>query len=135
VTAVIDASVLTEVAVNSPLGVQAVRQLEAHVPNLHVADLAIVEAVSALRRLARQSVLHPTLATQALSDLLVFPARHWPVAPLAWRVWELRANFSAYDASHVALAETLGATLMTSDLAMARAADAWAACPVEPVGL
>jgi predicted nucleic acid-binding protein len=31
------------------------------------------------------------------------------------RIWQLRRNFSAYDAAYVALAEKLGATLITRD--------------------
>jgi len=33
----------------------------------------------------------------------------------------LRHNFTAYDATYVALAEALGATLLTADLRLARA--------------
>lgn len=38
-----------------------------------------------------------------------------PIAPLLQRIWELRANITAYDAAYVALAEQLGATLITCD--------------------
>jgi predicted nucleic acid-binding protein len=38
------------------------------------------------------------------------------------RVWELRANLTAYDAAYVALAEALGAPLLTRDRRLARAA-------------
>jgi predicted nucleic acid-binding protein len=36
-------------------------------------------------------------------------------------VWELRANLTAYDAAYVALAEALGAPLITSDAHLGRA--------------
>jgi predicted nucleic acid-binding protein len=37
------------------------------------------------------------------------------------RMLELRSNFSAYDACYVALAELLGADLLTADERLARA--------------
>jgi len=39
------------------------------------------------------------------------------------RILSLRANFSAYDATYIALAERLGATLVTGDQRLARAAE------------
>jgi len=41
--------------------------------------------------------------------------------PLLARVWELRDNLSAYDASYVALAESLGTVLVTADGRLKRA--------------
>ncbi|MGB3185202.1 MAG: type II toxin-antitoxin system VapC family toxin, partial [Ornithinimicrobium sp.] len=40
---------------------------------------------------------------------------------LAPRAWQLRHNLTTYDASYVALAELLGATLVTLDLRIGRA--------------
>ena len=37
------------------------------------------------------------------------------------RIWELRANVSAYDASYIALAESLDCTMLTADRRLARA--------------
>jgi len=37
------------------------------------------------------------------------------------RSWELRANLTAHDAAYVALAEVLGATLVTRDERLAAA--------------
>ncbi len=37
------------------------------------------------------------------------------------RIWGLRANLSAHDAAHIALAETLEAPLVTRDAGLARA--------------
>jgi predicted nucleic acid-binding protein len=37
------------------------------------------------------------------------------------RVWELRDNLSAYDATYVALAEALGCPLLTGDARLAAA--------------
>ena len=45
----------------------------------------------------------------------------YPVFALLDRVWELRDNLSAYDASYVALAELLGCSLLTADARLSRA--------------
>ena len=35
--------------------------------------------------------------------------------PMLGRIWELRHNFTAYDAAYIALAEATGSVLYTSD--------------------
>ena len=42
------------------------------------------------------------------------------IEPLLERVWQLRANVSAYDAVYVALAEALSEVLVTGDRRLAR---------------
>jgi predicted nucleic acid-binding protein len=44
-----------------------------------------------------------------------------PHHPLMPRCWDLRHNLTPYDAAYVALAELLDATLLTTDLRLARA--------------
>jgi predicted nucleic acid-binding protein len=48
-------------------------------------------------------------------------ARWHPHDVLSSRVWELRANVTAYDAAYLALAEALRAPLLTTDARFARA--------------
>lgn len=43
------------------------------------------------------------------------------VRGLLGRIWELRDNVSAYDATYVAVAEATGASLVTADARLARA--------------
>lgn len=45
----------------------------------------------------------------------------YPVFSYLDRVWELRDNLSAYDASYVALAELLDCNLLTADARLSRA--------------
>jgi predicted nucleic acid-binding protein len=66
-------------------------------------------------RLPEQHALQ-ALATSQRLGLRRHSSRHlWP------RAWELRTNLTAYDALYVALAEQLGATLLTADARAARA--------------
>lgn len=48
------------------------------------------------------------------------------------RIFELRANFSAYDATYVALAEALGAELLSTDDRLARAVESHTAVALIP---
>jgi predicted nucleic acid-binding protein len=54
-------------------------------------------------------------AREALVDLDALPLDRHPALPLLPRMWELRHNLSAYDATYVALAEALDAPLVTCE--------------------
>lgn len=75
-----------------------------------------IEVVSALRGLARRNRVLAADAPLLLGQLLRMPLRRERVTDLALhRIWELRENMTAYDAGYVALAEHLGAALLTCD--------------------
>ncbi len=74
-----------------------------------------LEVVSALRRLETKPQAPTGLADAALGELVSLRVERWPHEPLLERVWQLRHNLTPYDASYVALAERLGATLVTAD--------------------
>lgn len=74
-----------------------------------------IEVVSALRGLARVDAALERSVPAALVHLAGFPIRRTALSPLMERVWGLRHNVSAYDAAYVALAEQLGAILITCD--------------------
>jgi predicted nucleic acid-binding protein len=57
----------------------------------------------------------------ALADLVELPLRRAPHRPLLARCWELKEDVSVYDAAYVALAELLGAVLVTADSRLAMA--------------
>jgi predicted nucleic acid-binding protein len=80
-----------------------------------------VEIAQVLRRYAAASELDDGRGRQALDDLGDFPLVRYPHEPLLSRIWELRHSLTAYDAAYVALAEALGATLLTRDAGLARA--------------
>ncbi|WP_375474398.1 type II toxin-antitoxin system VapC family toxin [uncultured Jatrophihabitans sp.] len=79
------------------------------------------EVISALRGLARvKPAVEPTVPA-ALRHLAGFPVRRMPLAPHLERMWELRANVTAYDAAYVALAEQLSSPVITCDAKLAAA--------------
>ncbi|MDE0040013.1 MAG: hypothetical protein OXU77_21020 [Gammaproteobacteria bacterium] len=57
----------------------------------------------------------------ALDHWRDFDADRYPHEPFLARIWQLRANVSAYDAVYVALAETLSTVLVTGDRGLAGA--------------
>jgi predicted nucleic acid-binding protein len=65
-------------------------------------------------------------------DLRALPIERVPHTALLERAWALRHNLTPYDAAYVALAEALGAPLLTADRRLARASGP--RCAVELAG-
>jgi predicted nucleic acid-binding protein len=84
-------------------------------------SLVDFETANIIRRQELAGVISPDQAAQAHTDLLDLAIEYWPYELLAARAWQLRQNLSIYDASYVALAELLGATLVTLDQRIGRA--------------
>lgn len=78
-------------------------------------QLVDLEVMSVLRRLSRSGELSRDRTDQAIDDLIGFPLQRASHRPLLPRCWELRHHLSSYDAAYVALAEALGAILLTAD--------------------
>jgi predicted nucleic acid-binding protein len=68
-----------------------------------------------------RGLLNPAGARRAIRRLAVLPLVRWPHDRMLGRALALRDQLSAYDATYVALAEGLGATLLTRDARMAKA--------------
>lgn len=88
---------------------------------VHVPHLLDSELTSVLRRRVAATQLDSGQARRMLSVWQRLAMTRYPVVGLLDRVWELRENVSAYDASYVALAESLACTLLTADARLARA--------------
>ena len=72
-------------------------------------------------------------ARQALRDLADLDVERVAHTSLLPRVWELRGNFTAYDACYVAMAELFHAPLLTYDAKMAGGAGARCTFEVFPL--
>jgi predicted nucleic acid-binding protein len=112
---VLDASVVVELLTNGPLADSLRRDLAVHSEPFIVPHLLDVEAVSALRQLSAGQRIDSHWVGRLLADLASLPARRFPHTPLLHRMWELRHNFTAYDAAYIALAEATDSVLYTCD--------------------
>lgn len=122
---VVDASVLTGFLLEQDQAVRVVKEELAghgHEP-LHAPEVVDPETLNALRKVSLRGWVTPRRATAAVADLPKVRLIRYPHEALVPRMWELRDQLTAYDASYVALAETLGdAVLLTADRGLATVA-------------
>jgi predicted nucleic acid-binding protein len=118
---VLDASAAVDWLLQTPAGQQIENRLYARSESLHAPHLLDVEVAQVLRRLVRETVISAQRAEEAIHDLADLRATRYPHFVFLSRIWQLRHNLSAYDAAYVALAENLGATLITRDARLASA--------------
>lgn len=74
-----------------------------------------LEILNVLRRLIREKRVTALRAKDALQLYWALPIERFGTELLANRIWALRHNFTAYDASYIALAELLHVPLYTRD--------------------
>ena len=89
--------------------------------SIHAPHVVDGEVVQTIRRHVLTGAVSPRRAEEAMADFRDLRATRYPFLALLDRVWELRANLSAFDAAYVALAEALGAPLVTCDRRLAQA--------------
>jgi predicted nucleic acid-binding protein len=117
---VLDASAVLELLLKTEGG-EAVQRRIAGNQTLHAPHLVDVEVAQVLRRYCASEALDGRRAAVALQDLMALDVHRYSHEPMLGRIWELRANLTAYDAAYVALAEVLDACLLTFDARLARA--------------
>jgi len=118
---VLDASAAVDWLLQTSAGRQIEKRIYSRGESLHAPHLLDVEVAQVLRRLVRQSVVSAQRAEEAIQDLMDLRVTRYPHFVFLSRVWQLRHNLSAYDATYVALAENLRATLITRDARLASA--------------
>ncbi|MGY1719045.1 MULTISPECIES: type II toxin-antitoxin system VapC family toxin [unclassified Blastococcus] len=123
---VVDASA----ALSALLNAGPARELMAG-EQLHVPHLIDSEIVNGMRRQVATGAVTDERAWAALDTWRRLGVVRHPVAPLLERIWQLRDNMSAYDASYVTLAEALGCAVVTADARLSRAPGS--RCPITVV--
>ena len=119
---VLDASAAVDVVLRlEPRGPWVEARLLASADSIHAPHLIDIEVAGAIRRHARQGAVSERAARRALDDFRDLRLVRYPHGALLERIWQLRANLTAADAAYIALAEALGAPLVTTDSALARA--------------
>jgi predicted nucleic acid-binding protein len=120
VTVVVDASVIVAALIDGgPDGSWAREALRGEA--LAAPSHLYVEVSNVLRRAVLVGRLSAEVGALAHRDLVELSVTSFPFEPLADRVWELHPGVTAYDAAYVALAEELGAPLLTLDRRLAAA--------------
>jgi predicted nucleic acid-binding protein len=117
---VVDTSAVVGALVGRPPDQRLVDRLGAD-GDLHAPHLLDVELLHALRRLVGTGRLAEDRAADARADFADLTIVRYGHAALSDRIWQLRPNLTAYDATFVALAEALGVPLITCDAHLAAA--------------
>ena len=118
---ILDASAALDLlTVETEIGAWVGRQLEGErvLDAPHLIDL---EVLSGLRKRVLRRELGTRSARLALTEFQELRIRRYPTDALLDRIWALRERLTPYDAAYVALAEALGAPLVTTDRRLARA--------------
>ena len=116
---VVDASAIIDALTANARAEQLLAILD---DDLFAPDLLVPEVYSFLRRMAAHDRLTATAADQLAVVLQQAPIEFVHTWPYSERIWLWRHTMSPYDATYVALAEDLGAPLVTTDVRLARAA-------------
>lgn len=117
---VLDASVVVELLTNGRWADSLRRDLARSNDPIIVPHLLDVEVTSALRRLVAGQRIDSHRMKQLLTGLAMLPAERYAHTPLLTRIWELRHNFTSYDAAYIALAEITDAVLYTCDVKLGK---------------
>jgi predicted nucleic acid-binding protein len=109
---VVDASAMVEALVGRDVDETLLNALAGDVAAPHILD---VEVLSVLRGLVLGHKLGEPAASAARNVHFGFVIDRHATAPLADRIWDLRQQYTSYDAAYIAMAEALEAPLHTCD--------------------
>ena len=99
--------------------------------SIAIPHLADSEVAQAMRAQVRRQAIAESDGERALRQWARLGVRRYSAVGLLERVWALRENLTAYDATYVALAEALDCPLLTTDARLGRAPGP--RCPVTVV--
>jgi predicted nucleic acid-binding protein len=116
---VVDASALIDVLTGTARSKKLLPHLD---DDLFAPDMLIPEVFSYLKRMTTARRLTEPQAEELSLAFRRAPIEYLHTWPYAERIWKWRHNLSPYDAAYVALANDLGAPLLTTDNRLARAA-------------
>lgn len=112
---VVDNSVIVYVLLEGQ-GNELLRRRLSSPRTIHAPHVIDYEFANALRGLLLGGKITPSDAEAARADFTDLSITRYPGSATADRCWTLRHNFNAYDAAYIALAELLGAPLLTGDV-------------------
>lgn len=113
---VVDASAALSALLNTGPARQMLSEHRVTAPHLIDSEIA-----NALRRNVRTNRITAPIAAAALNTWQELGIRRAPATALLPRIWQLRDNLTAYDATYIALAEALNCSLITADTRLSTA--------------
>lgn len=117
---VVDASALLELVLATRRAERLGMRILESDDRLHAPHLIDLEIAQVLRRLVHNKEITAERADQALDDFDTLVIERHSHRELLARIWQLRESMTAYDGAYVALAEALGAPLLTCDSKLGR---------------
>jgi predicted nucleic acid-binding protein len=120
-SAVVDASALIDLLLRNPAASPALfDRLFRSGDQLHAPHSIDLEVANGIRRMWRRGRITDRAIDEIFETYRVIAIERHANGPILRRIWDLRYNHTSYDAAYVALAEWLGAPLITRDAALAR---------------
>ena len=112
---VLDASAAVELVLNTAAGKRIANRMDDPAVSIHAPHLVDVEVAHVLRRYTLRGLLSTARCERALSHWRELDVERYAHELFLDRLWQLRHNVSAYDATYVALTEALSTVLVTGD--------------------